>query len=248
MAGIKEWFSEFVELGNLQLELNKVVHSTAEQKILADRFAQISKNVNCPHNASHILSFAIEILSIPKDRQGCIVEAGCFKGGSTAKFSIAAKMAGRSLVVFDSFQGLPANQEAHDQSILGHSIKEWFAEGKFAGTKEEVISNITKYGEIDCCEFIEGWFEDTLPLFNRPISAAYIDVDLASSTKTCLKYIYPLLVPGGAIYSQDGDFPLVIDVFSDEKFWQEELGCAKPHIEGLGKKKIIRLRKPTANA
>lgn len=45
--------------------------------------------------------------------------------------------------------------------------------------------------------FIKGWFEDTMPVFNERIIAAYIDVDLASSTKTCLKYLYPLLVPGG---------------------------------------------------
>ena len=72
---------------------------------------------------------------------------------------------------------------------------------------------------------------------------AYLDVDLASSTKTCLKYLYPLVIPGGIIYSQDGDFPLVIEVFNDDRFWENEVGCKKPDIEGLGKKKLLKIIK-----
>ncbi len=49
-----------------------------------------------------------------------------------------------------------------------------------------------------------------MPCFEQPVLGAYIDVDLASSTIACLKYLYPRLVPGGVIVSQDGDFPLVI--------------------------------------
>ena len=55
--------------------------------------------------------------------------------------------------------------------------------------------------------------------------------------------MYPLLSPGGAIYSQDGDFPLVIEVFKDEKFWIEEVGCDKvPEIVGIGNKITIILK------
>ena len=65
------------------------------------------------------------MLSIPKDSEGCIVEAGVYKGGSGAKFSIFAKLVGRRLILFDSFESLPKNLENHDKSILGHSIKNW---------------------------------------------------------------------------------------------------------------------------
>ena len=50
------------------------------------------------------------------------MEAGCFKGGSTAKFSIAAKIAGRRLYVFDSFQGIPAHNEDHGRTIWGGAV------------------------------------------------------------------------------------------------------------------------------
>jgi O-methyltransferase len=83
-----------------------------------------------------------------------------------------------------------------------------------------------------------------MPNFNEKILAAYIDVDLASSTKTCLKYLYPLLVPGGVICSQDGDFPLVIEALEDDSFWENELGINRPKIEGFKKRKIIKIRKP----
>ena len=101
-----------------------------------------------------------------------------------------------------------------------------------------------KYGSIEPCRFIKGWFENTMPAFSERIVAAFIDVDLASSTRTCLKYLYPLLVPGGIIYSHDGDFPLVIEVFMDNDFWEKEVGSKKPYIEGLGERKLIRIIKP----
>jgi len=52
-------------------------------------------------------------------REGAIVEAGSFHGGSTAKLSLVAKWCDRQLHVFDSFAGMPANNEAHGKSIYG---------------------------------------------------------------------------------------------------------------------------------
>lgn len=83
-----------------------------------------------------------------------------------------------------------------------------------------------------------------MPGFDEPIAAAYIDVDLASSTRTCLKYLYPRLSPGGVLISQDGDFPLVMAVFDDDNFWRDEIGCEKPTIDGLGKSKMLKIIKP----
>ncbi len=38
-------------------------------------------------------------------------------------------------------------------------------------------------------------------------------------------------------------FPLVIEVFNDDKFWEEEVGVKKSKVDGLGKKKLIRIVK-----
>ncbi len=213
-----------------------------QRLLLIKRFYAISYAVDCPHTQHEIISFVKTILSIPPNVKGCIVEAGCYKGGSTAKFSIAARMADRRLVVFDSFEGIPDNNEPHDKNIFGG--RAGFRKGSYCGTLDEVKRNVRKMGELDSCKLIKGWFNDTLPKFSEPIAAIYLDVDLASSTRTCLKYLYPLLVPGGVLYSQDGHLPLVINVFRDDEFWEKEVGYPKPHIEGLGKQKLIKIVKP----
>lgn len=202
---------------------------------------RISSNIECPHTQQEIISFIQAILLIPNHVKGCIVEAGSFKGGSAVKFSIAAKIAQRRLLLFDSFEGLPENIEPHREDIVGEEIS--FPSGSYYGTLDEVKRNIAMYGNIEVCEFIKGWFDDTMPKFSEPIAAIYLDVDLASSTRTCLKYLYPLLITGEVLYSQDGYFPLVIDVFNNDKFWEEEVGCPKPYIDGLGKERLIKIIK-----
>jgi O-methyltransferase len=246
LDGIKEIWREATAIGPLKAQWAEACPDDKLRARLSQEFRSIQRRVDCPHNESHILSFVIEMFrtaAANQDREGVFVEAGCFKGGSSAKFSLVADQLGRKLVVCDSFQGLPDNEEEHQKSIFGYSIKEWFAPGRFCGKREEVERNVSDFGAIEACDFLEGWFEDTLPGFDQPVLGAYIDVDLASSTRTCLKYLYPLLVPGGVIVSQDGDFPLVIEVFEDRRLWEEELGVPIPAVEGLGTSKMLRVVK-----
>lgn len=236
-------FKEYTELAKLQSQMAKYFKTFNEQKIWLDKVKIIDDHVKSAHNQSHIFKFLVEILNLPDTVNGCIVEAGAFKGASTAKISLFSAYKKREVHVFDSFEGLPPNEELHEKSTEGHSIKDWFNKGNFAGSFEEVKTNVEKYGKPDIVSYHKGWFNETMPLFKKPIALAYLDVDLASSTKTCLQYLYPLLQPGGAIVSQDGDFPLVISVFKDKKFWKEEVDCNSiPVIEGLGKK-ITYIRK-----
>jgi len=220
---------------------NELVRLTPRAAQLVRAFNRIQRQVDCPHNPSHLLQVGAEFLKA--DAPGVIVEAGCFKGGSTAKLSLIAEEANRELVVFDSFRGLPDNEEPHSTTIDGGSIEGWFQEGDFAGSLDEVVANVTTYGHIDSCRFVEGWFEDTMPLFSEPIAAAFLDVDLAESTRTCVKYLYPLLESGGVLISQDGDFPLVLEVFEDIRFWEEEVGVTRPAVEGLGTDKLLIIHK-----
>ena len=240
---LKERFYEVWDVARLRAALTETFPSSADRNALLAQMRKISANVECPHNESHVLSFIVPLFKLSPRVEGAIVEAGCFKGGSTAKLSLVASVLKRELIVFDSFEGLPENTETHDTSIFGYSIKGWFDKGKFSGGLEEVRSNVETYGDIRPVRFIKGWFENTMPLFDSKICAAYIDVDLASSTRTCLKYLYPRLSPGGILVSQDGDFPLVIDVFKDKAFWENEVGCPMPDIDGLGTKKILTIVK-----
>ncbi len=214
----------------------------AARRKLVEQVRAVDDAVTCAHTPAEMEAIISAILAIPPDAPGCIVEAGCFKGGSTAKLSLAAKLVGRKLYVFDSFAGLPEHDEPHDRTLFGEKIE--FYTGRYRGRLEEVRRNVSRFGAIDVCEFVTGWFDQTMPGFNEPIAVAFVDVDLAASTRTCLQYLYPLLLPGGSIFSHDGHLPLCLEVFRDDRFWQDVVGSPRPDIPGLGRRKLLRIRKP----
>jgi len=211
---------------------------------IAKRFMRVHDHVDCAHTHAEMETIVRAVFAVPASVQGCIVEAGCFKGGSTAKLSIVAKMTDRKVFAFDSFEGLPDNVENHGLTIYGEMPN--FLKGRYEGTLDEVKDNVRRFGEIEACEFVKGWFERSMPQFHQPIAVAFIDVDLVSSTKTCLQYLYPLLVPGGSIFSHDGHLPLCTEAMDDDEFWAHTIGFPKPAMPGLGTTKLLRITKPIA--
>jgi O-methyltransferase len=202
---------------------------------------RISYSVDCPHMENEIIKVMAAIFSLAPNSKGIIAEAGSYKGGSSAKISLAARLAKRKFFIFDSFEGLPAHQEIHEKNIFGGEA--YFPPGSYAGSLEEVKTNIRKFGAIEVCEFKKGWFENTMPLLRESIGVGYLDVDLESSTRTCLKYLYPLVIPGGILLSQDGHLPWIIRLLANEEFWQKQVGCEKPEMIGLGKEKLVIIKK-----
>lgn len=202
---------------------------------------QISYKIECPHMEHEIIQVMAQIFSLPAEEKCVIVEAGSYKGGSGAKLSWAAQTAGRKFFLFDSFEGIPPHNEKHKKNIYGGDA--YFPPGSYKGSLEEVKKNIQTFGKIECCVFVKGWFSETLPLFKEPIGAAYIDVDLLSSTETCIENFYPLLVPGGALFSQDGHLPWIVDLMKNDEFWNKKIKRSRPEIEGLGRKKLLKIKK-----
>lgn len=222
-------------------------HGTAMPTIFGKRlrligeFYKISYRVDCPHTEHELLTIARTVLNLAPSVRGAVVEAGAFHGGSTAKLSLVAQLARRELHVFDSFEGMPVNDEAHGKSIYGR--EHHFPKGSHAVALDEVRHNVAKYGDIARTKFYKGWFSDTMPLFREPVAAACVNVDLVQSTKDCLRYLYPLTVRGGVIFSQDAHFPWVIALLRDNDFWRKEIGVARPDIPGLGTSKFVAIRK-----
>ena len=208
-----------------------------ERCLLVRKFYYISYVVDCPHTEHELLTLARSILNMPASMPGVIVEAGAFHGGSTAKLSIVAKLAGRQLAVFDSFEGMPENHEVHGKSIFGREHR--FPKGSHAVGIDEVRENVRRYGDIGRCEFHKGWFSETMPKFKKPVAIACINADLVQSTKDCIKNLWPLMENGGIIFSQDAHFPWIINLLRDESFWKNEIGVAKPRMEDLGVSKLV---------
>lgn len=183
---------------------------------------------------THLL-MATEILNIPPSVKGVIVECGCFKGGSTVNLSLVARACGRELHVFDSFAGLPDPAPGDSGHLLMvDSEVQTYAGGAYAGTLREVMTNIERYGARDVCTFHEGYFEDTLPGFDQPIVFAYVDVDLAKSEKTCLEYLWPLLIEGGYLYTDEAPHLEIATLFYDRQWWSDVVGTEPPGLVGAG--------------
>ena len=204
---------------------------------------RISFSVDCPHMEHEMIQVMQAILNTEPHMEGVVVEAGAYKGGSSAKLSLAAALANRTLYIFDSFEGIPEHHEAHGKNIYGGDAH--FPAGSYRGSREEVERAIRAYGRLDHCEFVQGWFENTMPHFKKPVTAAYVDVDLQSSTRTCVTHLYPLLTPRAPLFSQDGHLPLIIALLKDATFWKNVLHISPPPITGLGTQKLVKITKPT---
>lgn len=188
------------------------------------------------HTLDQLLVFADAILE--RQPEGVLVEAGCYRGVSTARLSHLADMLDTQLVVFDSFRGLPANEEPHERSITGRDVRDWFRGGELAATLDEARATVAEYGVAGRVTWVAGWFDDTLPTFSEPLAGAYLDVDLAASTRSCLNHLWPLLTDRGVVVSQDGHLPLVVAAI---RTWLDRAEPRPSGVEGLGVRQMVRI-------
>jgi O-methyltransferase len=172
------------------------------------------------------LAMALKVFETSPDVKGDLVECGTWKGGSAANLSLICRLTGRKLKIFDSFQGLPESDAADRQGF--------YETGDYRGQLDEVKRNIKKYGAIECCEFIEGWFEDTLPHLNTPVLLAFLDVDLELSLETCVRNIWPNLAEKGYIFIDEYVDLNYCSIFWSEKYWQKYFDRKPPGLIGSG--------------
>jgi hypothetical protein len=199
---------------------------------------QFQRNVQKIPTASYWqehLTMAAKILEIPPSLEGDVIECGCFKGGSTANLSLVCSLVGRKLIVCDSFEGLPPPDESetvHEEHFSNRVIA--YEQGQYQGTLSEVQRNIREYGNIDVCEFVKGYFCDTLSSLDRPLVFAFVDVDLHKSLEDCLTAIWPRLQEGCYLFSHEAQDLDYIALFFDRAWWREKLHTEPPGFIGAG--------------
>jgi len=175
--------------------------SPARLPLLAWRFGRVERFVACPHTVGELARVARAIAG-PREERGAVVECGCFKGGSTARLSLVCAALDRSLVVFDSFSGLPEPEPWDARHRIGRSRT--FVQGEYEGSLDEVRENVASYGCLHVCHFVPGWFAATMPLATpNEVVVAFIDADLVSSTRDALEHVWPRLVAGGTVFVHD---------------------------------------------
>jgi len=205
---------------------------------LVGQFVRITNHVRTYHTQAEMLTVADRILRLAGRPDFTVLEAGVGKGGGTAKLSLVARLAGARLVVCDSFRGMPPNVERHD-NIYGRQTE--FREGAFRGTARLVERTVARFGAPEVCVLVKGWFADTLPGLAGPFDVVLLDVDLVESTRTCVRWLYPRIRPGGVLLSQDGHLRATIELLGDERFWRDEVGVTPPPIGGLGTTKLVEI-------
>lgn len=216
-------------------DVGRDYHVTRNMKTaLVKRFQILTEKIPTATSWLYHVVLATEILRLPQQIQGSVIECGCWKGGSTASLSLICSLVRRRLIVCDSFEGLPED----DRDVVHHyphiGVFGYYKKGMYSGRLEEAKRNITHYGVVSVCQFIPGFFSESLMTLTDPIVFAFLDVDLAGSMRDCVKYIWPLLVDGGMIYTDDSCDMEVVRVWFDDEWWHQEVGCRAPGYVGSG--------------
>lgn len=213
--------------------------------VLLWRLVRVTNRVRGYHALCELLEVVHAVLARGgrSGRGPLVVEAGCAHGGSTAKLSLAAALVGGRVEAFDSFRGIPENDEVH-RSLDGRRVV--FRKGAFRATRPKVERTLVAVGAPDAVRLHAGLFEDTLApalaTLEQPIDVALVDCDLAASTRTCLREIVPRLAADGVLFSHDGHLEANCELMASEAFWRDEVGCEPPRTSGLWRRKLVALR------
>ena len=201
--------------------------SKREKLELGRAMVRIQRCILCTNAWEWLLMIGLKILESPPPSEvpGDVIECGTYKGGSAASLSLVCRIVGRKLRVYDSFRGFPPARPGDREAAS-------FEEGEYCGTLDDVQRNIGLYGAPECCEFVPGWFRDTLPGLRSPVLAAFLDVVYEDSLDTCVRQIWPNLVEDGAIFlGEYGDTDHVA-LFWSEKWWRRHFNRTPPGMVG----------------
>jgi len=132
---------------------------------------------------------------------GDFIETGTWRGGSAIFMRALLRahgVAGRTVWVADSFEGMPRPADAadgYDYSDIGY----------LAVSLPQVQRNFARFGLLDDqVKFLKGWFADTLPKAPvKQLAILRLDGDMYSSTMDALVNLYDKLSPGGYVIVDD---------------------------------------------
>ena len=134
---------------------------------------------------------------------GSVVECGVLDGGCSALMGHATSESGRSLHLFDSWEGLPEVTEED-----GDDSSKW--SGECVGSPARVRSAFRALDvDLGRASFHRGWFHETFPGVAIPsIALLHIDCDFYEPTKLCLETWFDSVSVGGFVQIDDYDcFP-----------------------------------------
>jgi O-methyltransferase len=141
-----------------------------------------------------LYSLALQSMNL----QGNVWEAGVYRGGTATLLRdvIAQSGLGKSLHLFDTFEGMPETDPTRDM----HRQKD------FCDTSLEGVQALV--GTFPWIYYHKGYVPATfIGLEAESISLAHIDLDIYRSILDSCEFIYPRLVDGGFMIFDDYGFP-----------------------------------------
>jgi O-methyltransferase len=200
----------------------------AERVALLIAFLRVDWLILHGHTPREVADIAVDLGQGVTTPGQAIVEAGCWNGGSTAKFSHLARHLNLSLHVYDSFQGV---------EDVSNVAGEWDYSGQYASAEATVRRNLERCGSAAAYTTHPGWFSETLgrtPVA-VPVAMAYIDCDIAKGTYEALSGIVASLAPHAIVFSQDFHIAPVNALLTNPETWAR-LGVVAPRITRLGRR------------
>lgn len=203
--------------------------------VLVARMARNNRRIPTGSSFVEHLVMAAKILNVPADVDGCVVECGCYKGGSTANLSLVAGLCDRTLHVFDSFDGMPQPTADDESHVLVDSERiHSYEENSWEAAVDDVEENVVTYGDPGAVVFHPGYFDETMPGFAEPCVAAFLDVGLRASAETALEHLWPLLRNDCYCFTHEAKHMDMADLFFARAWWRETLDAEPPGLVGAG--------------
>jgi O-methyltransferase len=141
-----------------------------------------------------LYNLATQAMNLP----GSVWEIGVYRGGTAALLRdvIAQARNGKSMHLFDTFEGMPETDSARDLH----------KKGDFSDTSLDAVRAIV--GPLPWIQFHKGHVPATFAgLEAEAIAFAHIDVDIYRSVIDCCDFVYPRLRAGGFMVFDDYGFP-----------------------------------------
>ena len=167
-----------------------------------------------------------EVFEKTRHLPGDLVECGVSIGTGILNWALLCDLTGTNRVIygFDSFAGFPPSKDV-DRMANGSFTT---SAGDYASPPELVLKML-EHGRVSSdfvaknVRLVRGFFDRTLPGYNRQIALLHLDCDLHDSYVTCLQLLYDKVQRGGIIMFdeyEDETFPgarVAIDAFFADK-------------------------------
>jgi hypothetical protein len=147
-------------------------------------------------DASRLWSLILNCRQIIEEAiPGDYAELGVWKGNTAAVLAYYAKVSEKKAYFFDTFSGF----DGRDFTGVDANV-----EAAFEDTSIDLVSE-TVGKENTHCEYIKGYFPDSLQESHKDIkfSVVSIDCDLYEPIKAGLDFFYPRMSKGGILYLHD---------------------------------------------